>query len=193
MCGNLGAEWGSMKKFALTTAAVLLGLAPLAQADDTPDSTSPAPTAAGCCTKDRSCKSPCTQSDKGIQCGEQAWLDIETVTLEAANGDPIAQYTVAYLTETGTDKAASDTEKAREWYEKSVPGLEKAAAEGHPAACLALAHMYGDGKGVAKNPEKARMYMEMYKKLWKEKCCKEEAKCPTEKTCCPDPEQQTSN
>ena len=182
-----------MKKIALTTAAVLLGIAPLTQAEDTPNSTTPPPAAAERCTEDGNCKTPCTQGDKGIQCGEQAWLDIETVTLEAANGDPIAQYTVAYLTETGSDKAEPGTEKASEWYKKSVPGLEKAAAEGHPAACLALAHMYAHGKGVAKNPEKAKMYMEMYKKLSKGKCCKEKARCTEEKSCCPCPEQPTAN
>ena len=157
-----------MKKFAITTAAVLLGLAPWAQADDS----APANTAATkcCCAKDSCCKSPCSKSNKGIQCGEQAWLDIETVTLEAANGDPIAQYTVAYLTETGDGNNAPDPEKANEWYAKSLPGLEKAAAAGSISACRALAHMYADGKGVEKNHEMAEKYRKMAKELWKEKC-----------------------
>ena len=188
MSQKLGAEWGPMKKFALKTAAVLLGLAPFALADATPDTTTPAPAAANCCTRDGSCKSPCSKDDKGIKCGMQEWLDIETVTIEAANGDPIAQYTVAYLTETDGEPSDTDKEKAREWYAKSVPGLEKAAAEGHPYACLALAHMYAQGKGVDKNPEKAAEYMKMYKEL-----CKKDAACPTEKKCCPNQQPTADN
>ena len=188
-----------MKKIALTTAAMLLGLVNLAQADDTAPATKPATT---CCSKDKCCgKAPCCKTDKGITCGEQAWLDIETVTLEAANGDPIAQYTVAYLTETGDDNAAPDTEKANEWYAKALPGLEKAAAEGHPTACRALAHMYAEGKGVEKNPEMAEKYMKMYKELcekkwkeWKEKCKGgDKACCAPESAPAPAPEQPAGN
>ena len=177
-----------MKKFALKTAAVLLGLAPFALADATPDTATPAPAATNCCTRGGSCKSPCSKDDKGIRCGMQEWLDIETVTIEAANGDPIAQYTVAYLTETDGEPSDTDKEKAREWYTKSVPGLEKAAAEGHPYACLALAHMYAQGKGVDKNPEKAAEYMKMYKEL-----CKKDAACPAEKKCCPNQQIPANN
>lgn len=155
-----------MKKFAITTAAVLLGLAPWAQADEPAKTETPA---CKCCCKDNNCKSPCSKTDKGIQCGEQAWLDIETVTLEAANGDPIAQYTVAYLTEAGDDNTAPDADKASEWYKKSLPGLEKSAAEGSISACLALAHMYAEGKGVEKNPEMVKKYKEMAKELWEKK------------------------
>lgn len=157
-----------MKKFAITTAAVLLGLAPWATADEAKCDTKPACTS--CCTKDGSCKSPCSKSDKGVCCGEQAWLDIETVTVEAANGDPIAQYTVAYLTETGDDNNSPNPEKASEWYAKSLPGLEKAAADGNICACRALAHMYAEGKGVDKNPEMAEKYSKMAKELWEKKC-----------------------
>lgn len=188
-----------MKKIALTTAAMLLGLVNLAQADDTAPATKPA---TACCSKDKCCgKAPCCKTDKGITCGEQAWLDIETVTLEAANGDPIAQYTVAYLTETGDDNAAPDTEKANEWYAKALPGLEKAAAEGHPTACRALAHMYAEGKGVEKNPEMAEKYMKMYKELCEKKWKEMKEKCKAgDKACCtpesapaPAPEQPAGN
>ncbi len=174
-----------MKKFAFTTTAVLCGLTQWAcAAEETNTSNTPAPAdpPAACCTKDGSCKpctSPCTQSDKGIQCGEQAWLDIETVTVEAENGDPIAQYTVAYLTETADPPSDDADAKSNEWYAKALPGLEKAAAEGHPAACRALAHMYAEGKGVEKNPETAAKYQKMYKELC-EKKCKEH-----KKPCCP--------
>ena len=155
-----------MKKFAITTAAVLLGLAPWAQADEPAKTETPA---CKCCCKNSNCKSPCAKTDKGIQCGEQAWLDIETVTLEAANGDPIAQYTVAYLTEAGDDNTAPDADKASEWYKKSLPGLEKSAADGSISACLALAHMYAEGKGVEKNPEMVKKYKKMAKELWEKK------------------------
>ena len=162
-----------MKKFAITTAAALLGLAPWAAADEA--KTENKPDCTSCCTKDGSCQPPCTKSDKGVSCGEEAWLDIETVTVEAANGDPIAQYTVAYLIETGDENSKPDADKAQEWYAKSVPGLEKAAAEGHIGACRALARMYAEGKGVDKNPEMAEKYSKMAKELWEKKCAEKKA------------------
>lgn len=175
-----------MKKIALTTTVVLLSLVSLAQADDTTATSSPADCCTKCCTK------PCDKDSSSTACKPQEWLNIETVTLEAANGDPIAQYTVAYLTETGNDKSAPDAEKAKEWYTKSLPGLEKAAAEGHPAACRALAHMYAEGKGVEKNPEKAEKYMKMYKELCKKHCekAKEAAPCSAD---CPSPAPNSEN
>ena len=175
-----------MKKIALTSTVVLLGLVSLAQADDTTATPSPADSCTKCCTK------PCDKDRSSTACKPQEWLNIETVTLEAANGDPIAQYTVAYLTETGDDKTAPDAEKAKEWYAKSLPGLEKAAEEGHPAACRALAHMYAEGKGVEKNPEKAEKYMKMYKELCKKHCekAKEAAPCSAD---CPPPAPNSEN
>ena len=178
-----------MKKFAFTTAAVLLGLAPLALADETQNTTETTPAAGNCCTEDGSCKSDCSKPDENTPGTEEAWLDIETVTVEAANGDPIAQYTVAYLTEIGNDQTAPDSEKAREWYAKSLPGLEKAAEEGHPAACLALARMYAQGKGVEKNTEKAEKYMKMYKEICKERRSQKDTKCPEAEQCAPCPAQ----
>lgn len=166
-----------MKKFALTTAAILLGLVNLAQADDTNNTTG------NCCNK---CgDKPCETDAKACPKPAEEWLNIETVTLEAANGDPIAQYTVAYLTETGDENTAPDTEKAKEWYTKSLPGLEKAAAEGHPAACRALARMYAEGKGVEKNPEMAEKYMKMYKEICEKKCEEWKKKNAEEKKCAP--------
>lgn len=165
-----------MMKFAFTTAAVLLALAPSTIAEE---ATPAKNTDAACCTADGSCKPDCPKPDKDAKDKETAWLDIETITVEAANGDPIAQYTIAYLTETGNDTTKPDSDKAAEWYSKSLPGLEKAAAEGNACACRALAHMYGEGKGVEKNHEMADKYWKMYKKLMKEKhskeCC---PKCP---------------
>lgn len=188
-----------MKKLTLTTAAVLLGLAQWATAAECPTRKAGKPT--GCCTADASCKAPCDSKKKGIQYGEQAWLDIETVTVEAENGDPIAQYTVAYLTETAPEATEEHAQKAKEWYNKALPGLEKAAAEGHASACMALAHMYATGKGVEKNPEMAEKYKKMYKELcekkrkeWKEKCKGgDKACCAPESAPAPAPEQPAGN
>lgn len=173
-----------MKKFAITTAAVLLGLAQLTAAEDpTRDKTPATPccdTATSCCADKAKCKpcAPmCSKSDKGVCCGEKEWLDIETVTLEAANGDPIAQYTIAYLTEVGDESTAPDTGKAMEWYGKSVDGLKKAADEGSATACCALARMYSEGKGVEKDPAMAEKYMKMCKEI----CNKKAEKCKDKK------------
>lgn len=163
-----------MKKFAITTAVVLLGLAPAAMADESTPATN-APNS--CCTDPGNCQAPCTKSDKSACDDATAWLDIETVTVEAENGDPIAQYTVAYLYETGNDTTKPDTSKAADWYTKALPGLEKSAADGNPAACRALARMYSEGKGVEKNHETAEKYWKMYKE-----CKKKESR----KECCPD-------
>lgn len=176
-----------MKKFAFTTTAVLCGLtqwAAAAEANAASNTPAPANPPANCCTPDGSCKpctSPCSMSDKGIQCGEQAWLDIETVTIEAANGDPIAQYTVAYLMEADDEPSPEDLAAAREWYAKALPGLEKKAAAGDASACCALAHMYAEGKGVDKNPEMAAKYKKMYEEI----CAAKHKKAHDKKPCCP--------
>lgn len=101
-------------------------------------------------------------------CGQE-WLNVETITIEAANGNPIAQYTLAYLTDTGT-QVPQDKEKAADMYAAARPGLEQAAAAGDPAACRALAHMCKTGKGCEKDPAKAKQYMKKYKE-----CCKPKA------------------
>ena len=179
-----------MKKLVLTTTAVLLGFTQWNQAAEDPGrNTTPATPATTCCgskdCKDTTCKSPCSKADKGVQCGEEAWLDIETVTLEAENGDPIAQYTVAYLIEADDIPADNKADKSAAWYAKSLPGLEKAAAEGSATACRALAHMYAEGKGVEKNPEMAHKYMKMYKECCKKECKDAKKKCGKSKDCCP--------
>lgn len=108
----------------------------------------------------------CTTSDKGISCGDSVWVNIDSVTWEAANGNPIAQYTVAYMLDNGISMP-QDSEKAAEMYGKALPGLQKAAADGHAGACRALCQMYTDGKGVDKDPEMAAKY----KSMWSD-CCK---------------------
>ncbi len=119
------------------------------------------------------CKSCCSTSEKGVKCGQQEWLNIETVTLEAENGDPLAQYTVAWLSDTGKGMP-QDSEKAADMYGKSLPGLQKAAEAGNACACLALAHMYSEGKGVEKNEDTAKKYMDMYKQC-KQKAAEDKA------------------
>ena len=109
----------------------------------------------------------CSMSDSGIRCGDATWVNIDTVTLEAANGNPIAQYTIAYMTDNGISMP-QDSEKAQEMYAEALPALEKAAKDGHAGACRALCQMYTDGKGVEKSLEMAAMY----KGMWNN-CCKD--------------------
>lgn len=87
----------------------------------------------------------------------------------SSNGNPIAQYVIAWITDNGLNNEPADPEKAKGMYTQALPGLEKAAAEGDPAACCALAKMYATGKGVEKNPEKAKELMERCKQLMKDK------------------------
>lgn len=154
-----------MKTIAIATAVALSGLAAMGAetTTNTPSSKDGAWNASepaeNCCD---------TNSCAGDN--DTAWVDIETITLEAANGDPIAQYAIAYITDTGSGDTEKDPAKANEMYRNALPGLEKAAAEGNPRACRALAHMYAEGKGVEKNEAKAKEYMEMCKK-----CCEKNA------------------
>lgn len=142
-----------MKKLALiSTAALLAGTAYCAESNE---AACPAP------QQDKTC----CNTDNCDEC----WLNVETITVEAENGDPIAQYTIAWISDNGTNNVPQDPEKAKEWYAKALPGLEKAAADGDPSACCALANMYANGKGVEKNPEKAKELMERCKQLLKEK------------------------
>ncbi len=146
-----------MKKTALISAIMLSGTA--AYSAETPAETTQAAEPAACCP----------QTADNQQCGDECWLDIETITVEAANGNPIAQYVIAWVTDNGLNNEPADPEKAKAMYAEALPGLEKAAAEGDPSACCALAKMYATGKGVEKNPEKAKELMERCKQLMKEK------------------------
>lgn len=118
------------------------------------------------CPEQKEC---CKSADKSNACDDTCWLDIETITVEAANGDPLAQYAIAWITENGTGNTPKNPQKAHEMYSKAVPGLEKAAKEGHPTACQALARMYATGKGVEKNPEKAAEIMKWCKECKEKK------------------------
>lgn len=121
-------------------------------------------------------------------CCQEAQLNIETITVAAANGDPLAQYTLAYLTESGQG-VAQDAEKAKTMYAGALTGLQQAAEAGDPRACKALAHMYSEGQGVDKDPAKAAEYMKMAKACKSAKdckgCCKDK-KQKDAKGCCKD-------
>lgn len=146
-----------MKNSVLISAIMLSGTAAFS-AETAADNATPA-TPTDCCT----------QAADNQQCGDECWLDVETITVEAANGNPIAQYVIAWITDNGLNNEPADPEKAKGMYTQALPGLEKAAAEGDPAACCALAKMYATGKGVEKNPEKAKELMERCKQLMKDK------------------------
>lgn len=112
----------------------------------------------------------------GAACADEAWLQVESVTIAAENGDPLAQYTLAWLTETGQGGMEADAEEAQELYAKALPGLKAAADGGHADACLALAVMYGMGKGVEADAETAASYAARAAE-----CC---AKAPKAPDCC---------
>ncbi len=139
-----------MKTIALISAVTLGSMAAISA--ETTENTTPAsdttPTVAAC-----------EVTEEGIQCGENCWANVETITLLAANGDPIAQYAIAWITENGTSDTEADPAKANEMYSHALPGLEKAAREGNPTACRILAHMYATGRGVEKDPAKAQEVM----------------------------------
>lgn len=139
-------------------------------ADTTPAETS-------CPAADTAC---CPQNTDNTACTDNCWLDIETITIEAANGNPIAQYAIAWLTENGVSDTPKDPEKAKDMYSKALPGLEKAAREGNPTACYALANMYATGKGVEKDPAKAKEIMQ-----WCKDCNKDKTQSPDTTTPAP--------
>lgn len=148
-----------MKTIAIMTAVALTGLTALG-AETTPsasDSTAATPTAT------------CCGSENGIQCDDTCWLNVETVTIEAANGNPIAQYAIAYITDNGINNTPADPDKAQALYSQALPGLEKAAKDGDPNACRALARMYAEGKGVEKDSSKAEEYLKKCKDCSKKK------------------------
>lgn len=115
-------------------------------------------------------------------CCDECEVDVETITLLAENGDPIAQYTIAWIADNATP---ADPDKAQEMYSKALPGLEKAAKEGDPKACYALAHMYAEGKGVAKDPEKSKAMLK-----WCKACCDKKAADKSSQEGAATPEQQ---
>lgn len=164
-----------MKTITLMTAVVLSSFAA------TGAETTPAPAQA-----DNSANtSPACTANLNPTCCDECEVDIETITLLAENGDPIAQYTIAWIADNGTPDTPAAPEKAQEMYAKALPGLEKAAKKGDPKACYALAHMYMEGKGVAKDPEKAKAIMK-----WCKDCCDKKAAEKSSQEGAATPEQQ---
>ena len=157
-----------MKTIALMTAVALSGFALGATTDTTTTTT---PTTSDTTTPSISCQ---RDGKGGVSCDGNYWLNIDTVTLAAANGDPIAQYAIAYITENGINGTQKDPEKAQGLYTQALPGLTSAANNGNPTACRALAHMYAHGKGVTKDEQKSREFMEKCK----ENTGKDDSKTP---------------
>lgn len=116
----------------------------------------------------------CKNDGSGVSCDETYWINVDTMTLAAANGDPIAQYAIAYITENGLNGVSKDPEKANALYEHALPGLKKASDDGNPTACRALAHMYTHGKGVSKDEAKGREFMQKCKEHSEKKDKKDE-------------------
>lgn len=140
-----------MKTFALMTAVALSGMLAMGADSGTTVSGSQDPTAPGIVSQN---------DGQGISCDGTYWVNVDTMTLAAANGDPIAQYAIAYITENGINGTPKDPVKAQALYAQARPGLEEAADDGNPTACRALAHMYAHGKGVKKDTDKSRDFMD---------------------------------
>lgn len=165
-----------MKNIAFTIAMAMSGLAAFAADEPTTTSASEQAMPTAQC-------SPCPA---GMQCDGTAWVDVETLTIEAANGDPIAQYAIAYITDNGVGDTPKDPDKAQQLYKDALPGLQKAAEKGHPIACRALSRMYAEGKGVDKDDAKAAEYMKDCKKACQHKCkhCWKDKDSCKDKDCC---------
>ncbi len=143
-----------MKTTTLLALAAMM-CAPAMAADQSSDTTMMTNKTASACPNGGACASV-TKDDKGAyQYGGDEWADIETVTVQAANGDPIAQYVIAWVLDEGAG-VPQDKDAANNWYKKAANGLQQKADQGDPAACKALAAMYKDGKGVPKNEAKAK-------------------------------------
>ncbi len=168
-----------MKTFALMTTVALSSFAAFGAETTPAPATDACKDNAACCAKDAKCDDTC-------------WLDVETITIEAANGDPIAQYAIAWITDTGASNTPKDPEKAQDMYAKALPGLEKAAKEGNPTACYALANMYANGKGVEKNPEKAKEILAWCKDCLKKKAAEKAAADKSSQEAPADAAQQSS-
>lgn len=155
------------------TMMALLGVSPLLAQDTKPacEGACPAGESKGCavmpCDVPSGGAPSCAPS--GCAAGEMV---VETITVAAANGDPIAQYILASMTEAGQG-VTQDAAKAAEMYATAVPSLQKAADEGNPRACKVLARAYAEGKGVTPDPVKAEAYMKKAKECRAKKgCCK---------------------
>lgn len=176
-----------MKTKTLMTMVALLGMSPIFAQDAKPAGDAPCPAGEPKACAVKSCDAkPCDGKPCPPPCCPMEELTIETITLAAANGDPIAQYMLAYMTETGQG-VPQDATKASEMYAAAVPNLQKAADAGNPRACRTLARAYAEGKGVTPDPVKAEAYMKKAKECKQKKdCCmgKKGHKHAAPKGCC---------
>ena len=174
-----------MKTKTFMMMVALLGASPLIAQDasDTAAPPCPAGTAAACDTK--GCETQaCGEKSCPVDGCPTAVLTVETLTVAAANGDPIAQYMLAYLTETGVGMP-QDSAKAAELYAAAIPNLVQAAEAGDPRACKALARAYAEGRGVTADPAKSEAYMKKAADC-KARCCAGEK---ASSSCCQDKKQ----
>lgn len=176
-----------MKTKTLMMMVAFLGMSPIFAQDAKPagDITCPAGQHKACTMKSCDAK-PCDVESCPPPCCPMEELTIETITVAAANGDPIAQYMLAYMTETGQG-VPQDAAKASEMYAAAVPNLQKAADAGNPRACKTLARAYTEGKGVTPDPVKAEAYVKKAKECKQKKdCCmdKKGHKHAAPKACC---------
>lgn len=166
----------------MTVVAAMSSLSFAADTTDLSMTTTPAPDTA---TMTAPAATVVTPQPGTKDCGMLGWLNVDTITTDAANGDPVAQFTVAYLTDTGMADMTQDADKANELYAAARPGLEKEAEAGNAHACRALAHMYEHGKGVDKDPAKAAHFHALCAKCCKDKAAKDDKcdgkPCPKEK------------
>lgn len=134
------------------TTLVLAAAAWLSAADEQQQNQKPNPAAV------HAAPSAAALSDATGEYPAADWLNVETVTLAAANGDPLAQLTPARLTEKGTSNMPAGREAAARLYAAALPGLQRAADRGNRGACMVPAAMYAHGKGVEADVKKAARY-----------------------------------
>jgi len=77
----------------------------------------------------------------------------------ASDEDPIALYFLGAIHGAGYG-AETDTARAREYYERSAPGLRRRAAEGDPDAMANLGLLFNLGVAIPAHPDSARHWVE---------------------------------
>ena len=81
----------------------------------------------------------------------------------ASDEDPIALYFLGAIHGAGYG-AETDTARAREYYERSAPGLRRRAAEGDPDAMANLGLLFNLGVAIPAHPDSARHWVERRRK-----------------------------
>ena len=83
----------------------------------------------------------------------EGYQNPKLVLFDAEQGDVDAMYFLGVLYETGDDEPKQDYAKAMEWY-------RKAASKNDTNSMCAIAKLYEEGKGVEKNMNEARKWMQ---------------------------------